>query len=128
MVQTVEDGRVGVFVALDHFKSEIVGHYFSTDGSRFAFEPISQAVSTRFGGIAAVPRAVPLRGPITGRLRVSTPPPRSNKILISFHHACDQGDVEVAKQLLEVLDFMAKTARSSRSQISPGHRQPGRCS
>jgi putative transposase len=36
MVQTVADGRVWVFAALDHFKSEVVGHYVSTDGSCFA--------------------------------------------------------------------------------------------
>jgi putative transposase len=54
MVQTVEDGRVWVFAALDHFNSEIIGHYVSTDGSRFAaLEPISQAVGARFGGIEA---------------------------------------------------------------------------
>jgi transposase InsO family protein len=54
MVQTVQDGRVWVFAALDHFNSEIVGHYVSTDGSRFAaLEPISQAVTARFGGIEA---------------------------------------------------------------------------
>jgi len=52
MVQTVADGRVWVFAALDHFNSEVVGHYVSTDGSRFAaLEPVSQAVAARFGGI-----------------------------------------------------------------------------
>jgi len=46
-VQTVQDGRVWVFAALDHFNSEVVGHYVSTDGSRFAaLEPVSQAVIT----------------------------------------------------------------------------------
>jgi len=51
MVQTEKDGRVWVFAALDHFNSEII---VSTDGSRFAaLEPISQAVSTRFGAIEA---------------------------------------------------------------------------
>jgi hypothetical protein len=30
----------------------------------------------------------------------------SDKILIAFHHACDQGDLEVAQQLLHVLDMM----------------------
>ncbi|MDR3532911.1 MAG: hypothetical protein P4L90_20435 [Rhodopila sp.] len=30
----------------------------------------------------------------------------SDKILIAFHHACDQGDTEVAGSLLEVLAFM----------------------
>jgi hypothetical protein len=49
---------------------------------------------------------------------VTTPPPNapdpeprytrrlSDKILIAFHHACDEGDVEVARQLLDVLEFM----------------------
>jgi hypothetical protein len=30
----------------------------------------------------------------------------SDKVLIAFHHACDQGDVEVAKQLLHILEMM----------------------
>ena len=30
----------------------------------------------------------------------------SDKILIAFHHACDQGDFEVAEQLLHVLEKM----------------------
>jgi hypothetical protein len=30
----------------------------------------------------------------------------SDKILIAFHHACDQGDFEVADQLLHVLEMM----------------------
>ncbi len=38
-------------------------------------------------------------------------PPRysrrlSDKILIAFHHACDQGDLEVAEQVLHVLEMM----------------------
>jgi transposase InsO family protein len=54
MVQTVEDGRVWIFAALDHFNSEVIGHHVSTDGSRFsALEPISQAVTARFGGVGA---------------------------------------------------------------------------
>jgi len=45
MVQTLEDGRVWIFAALDHFNSEVIGHYVSTEGSRFsALEPISQAL------------------------------------------------------------------------------------
>jgi hypothetical protein len=40
----------------------------------------------------------------------------SDKILIAFHLACDQGDLEVAGDLLEVLEFMVKRPR----------RQPGR--
>ncbi|MFN6954216.1 MAG: hypothetical protein ACK4PG_05385 [Acetobacteraceae bacterium] len=30
----------------------------------------------------------------------------SDKILIAFHQACDQGDLEVAEQLLRVLETM----------------------
>jgi hypothetical protein len=30
----------------------------------------------------------------------------SDKILIAFHHACDQADFEVAEQLLQILDMM----------------------
>ncbi len=30
----------------------------------------------------------------------------SDKILIAFHHACDQSDLEVAEQLLGVLEMM----------------------
>lgn len=30
----------------------------------------------------------------------------SDKILIAFHHACDQGDYEVAEQLLHTLESM----------------------
>ena len=38
-------------------------------------------------------------------------PPRhsrrlSDKILIAFHHACDQADFEVAESLLQVLEMM----------------------
>ncbi len=30
----------------------------------------------------------------------------SDKILIAFHHACDQGDYEVADELLHILEMM----------------------
>lgn len=30
----------------------------------------------------------------------------SDKVLIAFHQACDQGDLEVAEQLLKVLELM----------------------
>lgn len=30
----------------------------------------------------------------------------SDKILIAFHQACDQGDLEIAEQLLHVLEMM----------------------
>jgi hypothetical protein len=32
----------------------------------------------------------------------------SDKILVAFHHACDQGDFEVAEYLLQVLEMMLK--------------------
>jgi hypothetical protein len=32
----------------------------------------------------------------------------SDKVLIAFHHACDQHDFEVAEQLLHVLETMLK--------------------
>ena len=38
----------------------------------------------------------------------------SDKILIAFHHACDQADFEVAEQLLAVLEMML-----TRRPISP---------
>jgi hypothetical protein len=48
-------------------------------------------------------------GPEGGR--GSAPAPRhtrrlSDKILIAFHHACDQGDFEVAEDLLRILEMM----------------------
>jgi hypothetical protein len=39
----------------------------------------------------------------------------SDKILLAFHHACDQRDIEVAWELLNVLEAMAK-----RTPILPG--------
>jgi hypothetical protein len=46
-----------------------------------------------------------------GREGTANGPPRytrrlSDKILIAFHHACDQADFEVAEQLLHVLEMM----------------------
>lgn len=32
----------------------------------------------------------------------------SDKVLIAFHHACDQGDFEIAEQLLHVLENIVK--------------------
>ena len=51
--------------------------------------------------------------------RGAAPAPRhtrrlSDKILIAFHHACDQGDYEVAEQLLHVLEMML-----TRRPVSP---------
>lgn len=47
----------------------------------------------------------------TGRDIGSAAAPRysrrlSDKILIAFHHACDQADFEVAEQLLHILEMM----------------------
>ena len=47
----------------------------------------------------------------TGRETGSGAAPRysrrlSDKILIAFHHACDQADFEVAEQLLHILEMM----------------------
>jgi hypothetical protein len=46
-----------------------------------------------------------------GREGGAAGPPRytrrlSDKILIAFHHACDQADFEVAEQLLHILEMM----------------------
>ncbi len=38
----------------------------------------------------------------------------SDKILIAFHHACDQGDYEIAEQLLHILENML-----TRRTVSP---------
>ena len=48
-----------------------------------------------------------------GRDVATTATPRhsrrlSDKILIAFHHACDQADYEVAEQLLYVLEMMLR--------------------
>jgi hypothetical protein len=48
-------------------------------------------LSSREGGAASAPR-------YSRRL--------SDKVLIAFHHACDQGDYEVADQLLHILEMM----------------------
>jgi hypothetical protein len=55
-------------------------------------------------------------GKDTGR---GAPAPRhsrrlSDKILIAFHHACDQADYEVAEQLLRILEMML-----TRRPVSP---------
>lgn len=48
-------------------------------------------------------------GSEAGRGSASTPRHTrrlSDKILIAFHHACDQGDYEVAEELLRILEMM----------------------
>lgn len=44
-------------------------------------------------------------------VEIPSPPPRysrrlSDKILIAFHQACDQGDYEIAERLLHLLEIM----------------------
>jgi hypothetical protein len=50
--------------------------------------------------------------------RAAVPPRQgrrlSDKILVAFHQACDQGDFEVAEQLLRVLEMML-----TRRQVPP---------
>jgi hypothetical protein len=63
-------------------------------GSLFAVSRVDRVddeVVTRDQGSAGAPR-------YSRRL--------SDKILIAFHHACDQGDFEVADQLLHILEMM----------------------
>jgi hypothetical protein len=47
---------------------------------------------------------------VSGKTSDGSPPRHSrrlsDKILIAFHHACDQGDYEVAEQLLAILEMM----------------------
>ena len=40
----------------------------------------------------------------------------SDKILIAFHHACDQGDFEVAEELLRILEMMLTRRPASRAR------------
>ena len=58
-------------------------------GSRV--ERTDEDLSSREAGAASAPR-------YSRRL--------SDKVLIAFHHACDQGDYEVADQLLHILEMM----------------------
>jgi hypothetical protein len=63
-------------------------------------------VSTIMSGVAVSPteedtgREVPVGGTPRYSRRLS------DKILIAFHHACDQADFEVAEQLLHILEMM----------------------
>jgi hypothetical protein len=43
----------------------------------------------------------------------------SDKILIAFHQACDQGELEVAGQLLGVLEMMLKRQPSNGDRRRP---------
>ena len=51
----------------------------------------------------------------------------SDKILIAFHHACDQGDFEVAEQLLHILEMMLNSSASDPGwNAQAQHGEPGR--
>lgn len=81
-------------------------------------EPVGRTVNQRrdlddpesAGGLSAAREDAPARPP---------PVPRSgrrlsDRILISFHHACDEGDFEVARQLLSIYELI-----TTRSDIAP---------
>ncbi|MCQ4159603.1 hypothetical protein NON00_06660 [Roseomonas sp. GC11] len=56
-------------------------------------------------------------GPAREEARPSQPAPRhtrrlSDKILIAFHQACDQGDYEIAEELLRILEKMVTRRQS----------------
>ena len=51
------------------------------------------------------------RGPY--RLRLT------DKILVALHQACDQGDLEVAEHLLNVVEMMLRRASGNRRMASP---------
>ena len=52
MVQTVEEGTVWVFSAVEHFNGECVGIHASKSGDRFhAMEPVRQGVRRHFGPV-----------------------------------------------------------------------------
>jgi putative transposase len=51
---TEQDGWCWLFTAVDHHTSEIVGHYVTKRGDRFAaLEPVTQGVRACFGAVAA---------------------------------------------------------------------------
>jgi hypothetical protein len=47
----------------------------------------------------------------------------SDKILIAFHHACDQQDIEVAWEMLNVLEFMAMRMPNFPVGLNRRHRE-----
>ena len=51
-VQTVDEGWVWGFIAVDHFNSECVGHHVCKEGSRFnALEPLRMGLERIFGAV-----------------------------------------------------------------------------
>jgi transposase InsO family protein len=52
--QTVEDGTVWIFGAIEHWNAECVGIHASKSGDRFeAMEPVRQGIKKQFGGMAS---------------------------------------------------------------------------
>lgn len=52
-VQTVAEGTVWIFAAIEHWNAECVGIHAVKDGTRFnAMEPVKQGIRKHFGGIA----------------------------------------------------------------------------
>jgi len=62
-VLTLDEGWVWVFVAVEHWNAECVGWHVTKHGNRYAaLEPISQALTSRHGSLAAdVARGLQLR-------------------------------------------------------------------
>lgn len=62
-VETVDDGWVWTFVAVDHFNSECVGHHVCKRGDRFAaLEPIAAGLMRFYGSVdAGVARGLAVR-------------------------------------------------------------------
>jgi putative transposase len=53
-VFTVEDGWGWIFVAVDHFNVECVGHHVCKTGDRFAaLEPLAMGIAEQYGSLAA---------------------------------------------------------------------------
>lgn len=62
-VDTVDEGKVWVFVAVDHFHGECVGFHVAKHGSRFAaLQPLAMALATHRGGArSGVGRGIEVR-------------------------------------------------------------------
>jgi putative transposase len=53
-VETVEDGWVWIFTAVEHWNAEVVGWHVCKEGTRYAaLEPISQGIQRYFGSLVA---------------------------------------------------------------------------
>jgi len=53
-IETVDDGWVWVFTAVEHWNTEVVGWHVCKEGSRYAaLEPLSQGIQKHFGSLVA---------------------------------------------------------------------------